>query len=92
MQFIVVIFANMPEESNIIGGILREIRKEKKLSQEELADKASLHRTYIGMIENGERNITLIKFLDILKALDTTPLEFFKNYDNRLSAHLKEIN
>ena len=39
------------------------------LSQEELAEKAELHRTYIGMIPRGEKNITLINIGKIAKAL-----------------------
>ena len=42
------------------GDRVREIRKKKGLSQEELAYKAHLHRTYIGMIERAEKNITLV--------------------------------
>jgi len=41
------------------GNRVRELRKEQKLSQEDLAHKAGFHRTYIGMIERAERNITL---------------------------------
>ena len=41
------------------GKIIREIRKEKSLSQEELGFRSNLHRTYIGMIERGEKNISL---------------------------------
>ena len=37
------------------GERVREMRKEKGISQEELADKAGLHRTYIGMIERAEK-------------------------------------
>jgi len=51
------------------GDRVRELRKEKELSQEELADKAGLHRTYIGMIERGEKNITLTSIEKIAKAL-----------------------
>jgi len=51
------------------GDKVRELRKEKELSQEELADKAGLHRTYIGMIERGEKNITLTNIEKIAKAL-----------------------
>jgi transcriptional regulator with XRE-family HTH domain len=46
------------------------LRKSKKLSQEELAHKADVHRTYIGMIERAEKNITLINIEKIAKALE----------------------
>lgn len=41
------------------GNKVKEIRTNKGLSQEELADRAGVHRTYIGMIERAEKNITL---------------------------------
>lgn len=52
------------------GERVREIRKEKGISQEQLASLADLHRTYIGMIERAEKNITLINVEKIAKALD----------------------
>lgn len=52
------------------GEKVRELRKEKGLSQEELSYKADLHRTYIGMIERAEKNITLTNIEKIAKALD----------------------
>ncbi len=52
------------------GQRVREIRKNKGLSQEELAHKADLHRTYIGMIERAEKNITLINIEKIANALE----------------------
>lgn len=39
------------------GERVRQLRKEKRMSQEELADKANLHRTYIGMIEIGRAHV-----------------------------------
>ena len=56
---------------------VKELRKEKKLSQEELSFKADLHRTYIGMIERAEKNITLINIEKIAKALDIKISELF---------------
>ncbi len=53
------------------GERVRQLRKEKRMSQEELADKANLHRTYIGMIERAEKNVTLINIEKIAKAVDT---------------------
>lgn len=52
------------------GHRVREVRKEKNLSQEELSFKADLHRTYIGMIERAEKNITLVNIDKIAKALN----------------------
>ena len=54
------------------GRKVRETRKEKGLSQEELAHKADLHRTYIGMIERAEKNITLLNIEKIAIALDVS--------------------
>lgn len=51
------------------GKRVREERVKRKLSQEELADKAGVHRTYIGMIERAEKNITLQNIEKIAKAL-----------------------
>lgn len=52
-----------------LGEKVREIRRKKRLSQEELAHKADLHRTYIGMIERAEKNITLLNIEKIANAL-----------------------
>ena len=56
---------------------VRELRKEKGLSQEELSFKADLHRTYIGMIERAEKNITLTNIEKIAKALDVKVKDLF---------------
>lgn len=52
------------------GKRIREIRVSKNFSQEELADRAGLHRTYIGMIERAEKNITLRNIEKIANALN----------------------
>ena len=54
------------------GEKVRQIRKEKGLSQEELSFKADLHRTYIGMIERAEKNITLVNIEKIANALEVS--------------------
>ena len=51
------------------GQRVQELRKERNLSQEQLADLAGVHRTYIGMIERAEKNITLCNIERIAKAL-----------------------
>ena len=52
------------------GEKVREIRNSKGLSQEELAHIANVHRTYIGMIERAEKNITLVNIEKIAVALN----------------------
>lgn len=61
------------------GEVVRDLRKAKKLSQEDLADAAGLHRTYIGMIERGEKNITLANIAKLATALGEPIHELFKN-------------
>jgi len=63
------------------GENLKQLRKQKKLTQEKLAEYAGLDRTYIGGIERGERNISLINIEKIAKALDIEIYEFFHNKD-----------
>lgn len=60
------------ELSMNFGNTIRKLRKEKKLSQEELGFQANLHRTYIGMIERGEKNITLENIQKLSKGLDVS--------------------
>ena len=52
------------------GHNVQRIRKECNLTQEDLAEKAGLHRTYIGMIERAEKNITLCNIEKIARALN----------------------
>ena len=59
------------------GEKIRQLRKEKNLSQEELADRAKLHRTYIGMIERAEKNITLTNIQKLATALDVDINQLF---------------
>lgn len=52
------------------GKNVQEIRRSKQLSQEQLAELAGVHRTYIGMIERAEKNITLCNIEKIARALN----------------------
>jgi transcriptional regulator with XRE-family HTH domain len=54
----------------IFGENVQKYRKEKQISQEKLAELANVHRTYVGMIERAEKNITLRNMEKIAKALD----------------------
>lgn len=59
------------------GNRVRELRKLKNLSQEELAFRADVHRTYIGMIERAEKNITLLNIEKIANALEISINDLF---------------
>lgn len=61
------------------GTRVREIRKQKKLSQEALALACGLDRTYIGGVERGERNISIINIYKISRALGVSPGELVIN-------------
>lgn len=51
------------------GRKLRTIRTEKGISQEELAQRSGLHRTYVSSVERGERNISLVNIAKLAGAL-----------------------
>ncbi len=60
------------------GNTVAKKRKEIDLSQEKLAYKAELHRTYIGMVERGEKNITIKNILKLSNALECNIEELVK--------------
>lgn len=60
------------------GEKLKEIRTQKGLSQEKLAFKSGLHRTYISDIERGARNVSLVNIEKISKALGISNSELLK--------------
>jgi ribosome-binding protein aMBF1 (putative translation factor) len=72
--------SNMSKKSISIkvGQRVRETRISKNLSQEQLADLANVHRTYIGMVERAEKNITLVNIEKIADALNVNLTELLK--------------
>ncbi|MEP7318298.1 MAG: helix-turn-helix domain-containing protein [Panacibacter sp.] len=76
----------MPTKVNllkIIGSNVVRIRKEKKMSQEQLAYLADIDRTYIGYIENAKYNVTISKLQQIADALEVTVNELINEYVNK---------
>jgi len=57
----------------VLAKNIRLIRNKLELSQEELADQAGLHRTYIGSIERAERNVSIDNIEKLAKALKVKP-------------------
>ena len=61
--------SRQPSARMIFASKLREARKERGISQEELADLAGLHRTYVGSVERGERNVSIDNMECLARAL-----------------------
>ena len=61
------------------GKNVQEYRRAQQMSQEQLAESAGVHRTYIGMIERAEKNITLLNIAKIANALKISPSVLLKN-------------
>ena len=72
----------MAQEPNIANRIATRIRLRRDAlgwSQEELADQAGFHRTYIGAVERGERNITVRTLFRIASALGCAPCHLIED-------------
>jgi transcriptional regulator with XRE-family HTH domain len=54
------------------GRRVRELRQARGISQEKLADRSGLHRTYLGGIERGERNVSLLNLQKVARALEVS--------------------
>lgn len=66
-----------------LGDTVRERRLELGLSQEALAERAGLHRTYIGSVERGERNVSLANIFQLATALDLAAWELLRRSEQR---------
>lgn len=72
----------------LFGKSVRKLREQKGLSQEALADLSHLHRTYIGGIERGERNVGFLNLLRLSKALKVLPSELLQDFDKKTMASI----
>jgi transcriptional regulator with XRE-family HTH domain len=62
----------------IVARNLRRLRRAKRLSQEELADRAGINRNYVGMLEREEKSATVDMLEKLADVLNIDPIEFFK--------------
>lgn len=70
-RIVVVMKGDTP--STTLGETVRRLREREGISQEELADRCGLHRTYVGSVERGERNVSLANIVRLAKALNVLP-------------------
>jgi transcriptional regulator with XRE-family HTH domain len=66
------------------GKLVAGLRRASQLSQEELAERAALHRTYVSQVERGLKSPTIITLLRLSKALDTTPSKLIRQLEAEL--------
>lgn len=69
----------MSETVKKFGQHVRYYRREKKLSQEQLAEICGLHPTYIGQLERGEKNASIETVIQLCRGLGITPSVLFEN-------------
>jgi transcriptional regulator with XRE-family HTH domain len=60
------------------GKRLRELRLKRKVSQEKLAEMAQLHRNYVGLMERGESNVSLLTLVALARALGVRPAKLIE--------------
>jgi transcriptional regulator with XRE-family HTH domain len=62
----------------IFGRRVRELRLRRGLSQEKLAELADLHRNYVGGVERGERNVSLLNIVKLARGLSVRPTKLIE--------------
>ncbi|AHW59579.1 XRE family transcriptional regulator [Draconibacterium orientale] len=70
----------------VFGKVLRELRTERGISQEKLAEYCDLDRTYISLLERGQRQPTISTLFKIANALRIKPSDLVKNVERELPA------
>ena len=73
----------MDKITETVGVRIRSYRKKRGFSQEYLAERADLHPTYIGQIERGEKNMSIVTLEKLLSALGITFQEFFGTFETK---------
>lgn len=71
------------KDEEVFGILIKNIRKNKLISQEKLSEKSGLDRTYISLIETGKRNPTLTSICKIAQGLDIKASELIRLYEEK---------
>ncbi|WP_219834726.1 helix-turn-helix domain-containing protein [Paenibacillus sp. R14(2021)] len=78
----------------LVGGKIKDIRKDRRLSQDQLGERCGFHFSYIGGVERGERNVSLENLAKIAEALHVELKELFnfkQDSNSEKEAALKEV-
>ena len=70
--------------NDAVGHAISKLRQNRGLSQEELADRAGIHRTYVSQLERGFKSPTLAILIKIARALDTKPSQLLRAAEEEL--------
>ena len=73
------------EVKEIFSKVLLELRKEKKLTQARLAEKAELETNFIGYMERGQRQPSITTIFKLAKGLEVSPTEIIKRVEQQYS-------
>ena len=66
-----------------LGRAVRDLRADRGISQEDLAHRSGMHRTYVGGIERGERNVSYANLLRLAEALGVPPSQLLARAETR---------
>ncbi|QZN78024.1 MULTISPECIES: helix-turn-helix domain-containing protein [unclassified Paenibacillus] len=73
------------EVLKLVGARIRALRKERGYSQESLGEKGGFHFSYIGQIERGEKNVSLVNLSKIAESLDVNLIQLFAYVDDEIT-------
>ncbi len=71
---------DLKEANKIIGNTYKQIRKNKKFTQEEVAEKSDLTPEYLSKFENGKYNASIYNIILLCKAINTNPTQLFNQF------------
>lgn len=74
----------MTSLNEALGRTISKLRQDLRLSQEALADRAGIHRTYVSQLERGIKSPTLAVLIKIARALDTKPSRLLRSIEDEL--------
>lgn len=80
----------IPAPKDILASNLKRLRVSAGLSQEELADRAGLHRTYVSSVERAQRNVSLENIFRLATAVGTAPEDLLKPIPNEAADELQD--